>query len=118
MHQNSCNRPLTERDVQEINPVRYARKVTVGGGLFLLVMPPGGRSWRYKYRFGGKCKQLVLGLHPEISLECAKSRHQFARDLVAQGIDPAALKASVGKHLFIVKMRDWAMAQSCMTPRY
>jgi hypothetical protein len=73
MHQNS-RRLLTERDICEIKPVRYARKVTVGRGLFLLVMPPGGRSWRYKYYFGGKCKQLVLGLHPEISLECAKSR--------------------------------------------
>jgi transposase-like protein len=93
MHQNS--HLLTEQDVCDIKPVRYTRKVTVGKALFLQVTPQGGRSWRYKYRFAGKCKQVVLGTFPEISLECAKLRHQFARNLLAQGVDPAAMKAAL-----------------------
>jgi hypothetical protein len=35
--QNSPVRLRTERDVRDIKPVRYARKVTVGRGLYLYV---------------------------------------------------------------------------------
>jgi hypothetical protein len=58
-----------------------------------------------------------LGTFPDISLECAKLRHQFARNLLAQGVDPAAMKAALGKHAFVVKMRDWAVTQEA-SPRY
>ena len=111
MHQNSSHRRLTDRGLRAMKPVRYARKVTVGGGLFVWVTPKGGRCWRYKYRFAGKCKQLALGTYPEITLDSAKLRHQFARNLLAHGIDPAASKAAVGKHAFAVKMREWEVAQ-------
>jgi hypothetical protein len=33
-------------------------------------------------------------------------RHQFAGNLLVQGGDPAAMKAALGKHAFVVKMRD------------
>jgi transposase-like protein len=111
MHQNSGGRLLTEEDVGNVLPVRYPRKVSVGRALFLHVTPKGHRSWRYKYRFAGKCTQVVLGTYPEISLECARSRHQFARTLLAQGTDPSALKASLGKHVFVLKMQEWETAR-------
>jgi hypothetical protein len=103
---------MTDEDVRDIKPVRYARKVTVGRGLYLWVTPPGGRCWHYKFYFAGKCKKLSLGTYPEITLECAKSRHQFARTLLAHGIDPAAYKATLGKHAFALKVREWEMAQN------
>lgn len=61
MHQNSRGRLLTEQDVGNVLPVRYPRKVAVGRALFLHVTPKGHRSWRYKFRFAGKCTQVVLG---------------------------------------------------------
>ena len=98
---------LTQTKLEAIKPVRYARKVSDGRGLYLLVMPKGGRCWRYDYRFGQKRKTLALGTYPDVPLERARSRHEFARNLLAHGLDPSALRASLGKHLFVVTMREW-----------
>ena len=102
---------LTETEVEAIKPVRYARKVSDGGGLYLLVTPKGGRCWRFAYRFARKYKKLALGMYPEITLERARSRHEFARNLLAHGLDPSTLKAALGKHVFVVTMREWEMAR-------
>jgi transposase-like protein len=113
MQQNSPipSRLLSEQDVRSIEPVRSARKITVGRCLYLNVTPTGGRSWHYKFYFEGKCKKLMLGTYPEISLESAKSRHQYARNLLAQGINPCEMKATLGKNAFARRMRDWEIAE-------
>jgi hypothetical protein len=69
---------LTETEVKGIKPLRYLRKVSDGRGLYLLVTPKGGRWWRYAYRFAQKYKSLALGTYPAVSLERARSRHEFA----------------------------------------
>lgn len=103
---------LTETQVRALKPLRYQRKVFDGGGLHLLVRPNGRRCWRYAYGFERKQKTLALGIYPEVPLETARSRHQFARNLLAYGLDPSALKSALGKHLFIVTMREWEDARS------
>jgi hypothetical protein len=40
-------------------------KVSAGSGLYLWVMPNGGKYWRFKYRYAGKEKLLALGVYPE-----------------------------------------------------
>ena len=60
---------LTETEVQAIKPLRYSRKVSDGGGLYLLVTPKGGRCWRYAFRFAQKHKTLALGVYPDVSLD-------------------------------------------------
>jgi hypothetical protein len=102
---------LTETEIRAIKPVRYARKVTDGRGLYLLVRPTGTRSWRFAYRFERKYKTLSLGTYPEVTLEWARSRHEFARNLLAHCVDPSALKVALGKHAFVVAMREWEIAQ-------
>jgi hypothetical protein len=102
---------LTETEVEAIKPVRYARKVLDGGGMYLLVTPKGGRCWRFAYRFARKYRKLALGTYPEVTLERARSRHEFARNLLAHGLDPSALKVALGKHVFVVTMREWEMAR-------
>src|ERR1700730_2230835 len=101
----------TEHDVRDIKPVRYARRVTVGRGLYLFVTPEGGRYWHYRFYFSGKRKRLNLGTYPEISLECANARHQYARNLLAHGINPCEMKAALGKNAFVLRMREWQDAQ-------
>src|SRR6202043_3670386 len=96
----SC-RMLTEAEIKAIKPLRYSRKVSDGGGLYLLVTPKGGRWWRYAYRFAQKHKALALGTYPAVPLERARARHEFARNLLAHGLDPSALKAALGKDIFI-----------------
>jgi transposase-like protein len=112
MQQNSPSRLRTEDDVRDIKTVRYARKVTVGRGLYLLITPRGGRCWHYRFFFSGKRKKLSLGTYPEISLECAKTRHQFARNLLAQGLDPCEMKAALGRNAFFLRIREWEIAQN------
>jgi hypothetical protein len=97
---------LTETEVEAIKPVRYAYKVWDGRGLYLLVTPKGARHWRFAYRFARKYKELSLGTYPVVTLEWARSRHEFARNLLANGVDPAALKAAIGKHAFAAMMRE------------
>ena len=69
--------------------VRYARKISYGRSLYLLVAPNGGRYWRYRYRFEGRERVLALGCYPEVATKSARARHQAARRLLASGIDPA-----------------------------
>jgi len=63
-----------------------------GGGLFLLVTPSGGKLWRFKYRYNGKPKLLAFGTYPEISLLDARKRRDDARRLLANNIDPGAIR--------------------------
>jgi len=102
---------LTESRAGSIKPRRIARKVFDGAGLYLLVTPKGGRCWRYAYRFAGKHKTLSLGIFPDVPLDLARSRHEFARNLLAKGIDPVGLKAALGKRTFIATMREWGSAR-------
>jgi hypothetical protein len=47
MHQNSDFVMLSETRVRKVRPLRFQRKLSDGGGLYLLVAPNGGRYWRY-----------------------------------------------------------------------
>jgi len=105
---------LTECRARGAKPRRIARKVFDGAGLYLLVTPKGGRCWRYAYRFARKHKTLSLGIYPDVPLDRARSRHEFARNLLAHGIDPAGLKAALGKHIFLATMREWEKAKGRM----
>jgi hypothetical protein len=56
-------------------------------GLFLLVTRAGTRSWRYKYRYGGKEKLLTFGQYPEITLAGAREQRDKARGVLREGKD-------------------------------
>lgn len=43
-------------------------KLSDSEGLYLYVTKAGHRSWRFKYRFDGKERRLMLGSYPEVSL--------------------------------------------------
>ena len=45
---------LTGTKVAEAKPANRERKLSDGGGLYLLVKPNGTKAWRYKYRFNGR----------------------------------------------------------------
>jgi integrase len=62
-----------------------------GGGMYLLVNA-SGKYWRMDYRFADKRKTLALGVYPTVSLQKARKRRDAARELLADGKDPGALK--------------------------
>lgn len=84
---------LTDTACRQALPGPKKRKLSDALGLFLQVLPTGSKSWRFKYRLAGKERQLVIGPYPEVSLAKARVARDQARAQLAQGIDPAALKA-------------------------
>ena len=74
---------LTNAQIRGAKRAAKPWNVADGGGLHLLVAPNGGRYWRYNYRFHGKQKTLALGVYPDVTLAMARSRHQRARQLLA-----------------------------------
>jgi integrase len=83
---------LTDVNIKKAKPGDKTRKLSDGGGLYLQIEPTGGKLWKYKYRFEGKEKKLALGKYPDVSLQQAREWHQDARKLLANGVDPGALK--------------------------
>ena len=62
-----------------------------GGGLYLHTTA-AGKYWRIAYRFAGKQKTLAVGVYPAISLAKARKAREAAKELLAEGIDPAVQK--------------------------
>jgi len=90
MHQNSETGLEWPRERPRIDgQVRYPRKISFGGNLYLLVRPQGGRYWHYHYRYAGKRKTLSLGTYPDVPITLAQARHHAARRLLAAGVDPS-----------------------------
>jgi integrase len=83
---------LTDTFVKNVKPVKAkGKKHADGDGMYLLVTPTG-KYWRLDYRFLGKRKTLALGVYPDTSLAKARMRRADARELLADGIDPAQAK--------------------------
>lgn len=89
------NMALSDTAIRNAKPSEKPRKLFDERGLFLLVQPSGGKLWRLKYRYLGREKKLSLGRYPEVSLKLARERRDEARVLLADGHDPAMIKASV-----------------------
>jgi integrase len=105
---------LSDIQVKNAKPQAKEVKLFDGGGLFLLVTPSGGQLWRFKYRFGGKEKQLSFGAYPAISLVGARQRREDAKKLLANGVDPSEMKKSLqqakialDENSFEIVAREW-----------
>ena len=79
---------LTAITVKNAAPRDKDFKLSDSAGLLLYVSTSGHRSWRFKYRFGGKEKRLILGAFPEMSLADARERRDEVRRLVKEGQGP------------------------------
>jgi integrase len=80
---------LTDTAIRNAKSGDKAKRMFDGGGLYLEVVPNGGKWWRLKYRFGGKEKRLSLGVYPDVSLKIARERRDETRKLLANDIDPS-----------------------------
>ena len=83
---------LTELQIKRAKPKSTPYKLADGRGLFLQVMPTGGKLWRWKYRFDGKEKLMPLGRYPDVPLASARNLHIEARKVLASGTDPMAVR--------------------------
>ena len=88
-------------------------KFTDGSGMYLLVKA-NGKYWRLDYTHARKRKTLALGVYPAVSLAKARQRRDKARERLADGIDPMAVKreeklskATHAANTFEAVARDW-----------
>ena len=81
---------LTDADCRGAKARVRAYKLADSGGLFLYVTKNGHRSWRFKYRFGGKERLRVIGSYPTLSLKEARLLRDDDRRMLREGKDPRA----------------------------
>ena len=118
--------PLTDTAIRNAKPRAKPFKLNDGGGLFLLMMPSGGKWWRFRYMMDGKEKLLSLGIYPDVPLaghkdrktgewiEGAREKRDHARKLLASEIDPGAVrkaakdaKSESRRNTFESVAREW-----------
>jgi integrase len=109
---------LTDRAVQNAKPKASPYKLADGRGMYLLVKTDGGKYWRLKYRHAGKEKLLSLGVYPDVALKIARKKRDEAREHVAAGADPSALRKdekrqqrSLAANTFEALAREWYAKQ-------
>ena len=73
---------LTDTGIRKAKAKNTAYRMSDGGGLYLFVTPPGGKLWRWKYRFEGREKLMSFGGYPDVSPSLARERHLEARKLL------------------------------------
>lgn len=110
------------RKAKELGPLAVQRLSepgmhAVGGvaGLYLQILPSGGRSWVLRASVGGRRRDMGLGGFPDVTLAGARDAARRARAMIDDGVDPiedrrsrkAALKASAAK---VVTFKDAAKA--------
>lgn len=66
----------------------YGKKLSDGGGLYLLITPAGGALWRIKYRIEGKEKTYSVGPYPQVSLATARIELDEVKALLRENKDP------------------------------
>jgi len=105
---------LTKPRVDSAKPREKPYKLRDGEGLYLLVTPAGGRLWRLRYRYKGRESMLGLGQYPEVPLKMARERARDARELLADGRDPAAARRAergAQADTFEAIAREWLSKQ-------
>ncbi len=106
--------PLTDVQIRNAKPAAKPVKLFDGGGLYIEVMPTGGKLWRMKYRTDGKEKRLSFGAYPTVGLRDARAKREEAKANLAQGIDPGvqkkaqkAARAELNANSFEVIAQEW-----------
>lgn len=83
---------LTDKACKNAKPTETAFRLSDGGNLYLHILPGGTKSWRFRYRFGGKQKQIVLGNYPDMSLSSARLARNELHSMINAGQDPSVVR--------------------------
>lgn len=83
---------LSDELISEMKHGTKTKRATDGLGMYLELSPSGGKWWRFKYRFMGRCQTISLGTYPDTSLDEAREKLKMGRLLLSSGINPAKAK--------------------------
>lgn len=77
-----------------------------GGGLYLWVKTNGSKLWQFVYSIDGKRKRLALGRYPGVTLVIARRKADEAKQQIATGDDPAALRKQIKQAKQIARLNE------------
>jgi len=103
---------LTDLKIKNLKPRDKPYKVFDGKGLYLEVMPNGGKKWRYRYLFRNQDKRITLGTYPTLGLKEARDRAEDERKLVANQKDPILekrLDMELKARTFLDVAKEWEL---------
>ena len=128
---------LTHAKLRLIKPQPRIKRYYDRRGLYLQVMPHGGRYWRLKYhiKMGSERieKTLALGVYPDISLKAAREAVLEAKRQLTNGIDPSLHKRTLrleqanaraqhflglAEHWFETQAPAWSNSYQTRTKRF
>lgn len=99
---------LTDLEVRRLKP-RDGRgsMVAVGGvaGLYMQILPTGGRTWILRTRVGDKTRDIGLGGYPSVTLSMARGKAREARTKIEQGVDPVEERKAARAALVAARKR-------------
>jgi len=89
---------LSDTKIRTAKPADKEYTIADGQGLSVVVRHNGTKLWLYRYRFGGKRKNISFGTFPGVGLRVARDKRHAAEKLLDQGQDPAAVRDAKRKH--------------------
>ncbi len=89
--------PLTDSKIKKAKPKEKLYKLFDGDGLYLEIKPNGTKTFRIKYRFGGKEKIYTIGKYPDVTLAEAREELKKIKTLIRKNIDPVMEKRGKSK---------------------
>jgi hypothetical protein len=102
-------RELSAIEVKRLRPPGDGRggMAAVGGvpGLYMQLLPTGGRTWVLRTRVGDKTRDIGLGGYPEASLATARERAREAKDRIRRGFDPVEERKAARAALIAARRR-------------
>jgi integrase len=83
-------RKATEMGALVVSRLLHPGLHAVGGvaGLYLQILPTGGRSWVLRTTVAGKRRDMGLGGFPDVTLAGAREKARVARQAIDNGLDP------------------------------
>lgn len=109
---------LNELVCRNAKPGDAPRKISDGGGLFLMINPGGSKLWRMAYRFNGKQKTLSFGRYPATTLADARKKRDGAKTMLGKGLDPGKLTVDPTSTFAAMCERWLATNREKWTPKY
>lgn len=109
---------LTDIAAKQAKKKEKDYKLADSGGLYLFVAVSGRKTWRLKYRHGGKERRIVLGSYPELTITDARAQRDDVKVQLRLGKDPALearraklVNESLATETFEKFARQWFDAQ-------
>ena len=63
---------LTDTELKALKPQDKTYTVADEKGLYMEILPTGGKAWRYRYWFNGTQEKVSFGKYPALTLKNAR----------------------------------------------